>query len=337
MLSVRRLATCFVATFVLLASYLISGVSGADNVPAAAGRVGSSELARPTMMAATSVKPVVKSGRGFRITHKPTGSGGVKGVQKGRQTLIRITGPRAPQRFLFDIDVPGGAELRKSGEAIIAVDAEGSFLGAMTPPWAEDARGVDIATSLELIDDDTIAQIVQHRVVANYPVLADPWWVVPVILREGGRLIARQVVRSSSAEAARRLAARQIARQQNFSIDELLSRTPKGLKSLTAKNFRENVLRRTGWRRASIEGYQAHHTLPQKFRPFFVRAGLNIHNPIFGHWWCSRNKSHGRHAHAFNKDWQPFVDKYRDRGLPPADREQVRRSLPMSSLIRCRA
>ena len=158
-----------------------------------------------------------------------------------------------------------------------------------------DARGIRVATRFEVVDRDSFVQVVEHRPVgATYPVLADPWWVVPVLVREGGRMLGRYVVRRGTYEAAKRAAARMASRQSDIDIDELLAKRPRKLLALTARNFRENVRRRTGWQRSSIRGYDAHHTLPKRFRTDFATAGLNIHNPIFGHWWCS--PAHRSHA-----------------------------------------
>jgi hypothetical protein len=269
----------------------------------------------------TAITPVRASGRWFAITHHAVASDAAQQALSvvdearptGRQSLIEITGVAAPQRFAFDVALPGGARLVADGAGLAALDAEGRSIGALEAPWAVDAAGVAVPTRFEVVDRDTFVQVVEHRTVATYPVYADPWWVVPVAIRVGARIIGRYVVKRATYEAAKRAAAKMAAKQAQMDIDDLVAKSPVKLLKLTRANFRENVRRRTGWRKASIKPYDAHHTLPVKFNTAFSRAGINIHNPVYGHWWC--RSAHRSFAARYNRVWDRWLshDDRRDK------------------------
>lgn len=94
------------------------------------------------------------------------------------------------------------------------------------------------------------------------------------------------------------------------SLEDLSVQSGKRLLAFKRRNFRENVRRRTGYTKAAAEGYDAHHTLPVKFENAFNKAGVNIHNPVLGHWWCS--SAHRSAASAFNAEWQAWLRTRRD-------------------------
>lgn len=307
------------AAVTALAALLGSGLAAAPSATAAPEASGAQREATPAAVAA--VEPRVSRGPFFSIDSRATGAAGVDAVREGRQSLIRITHARARQRFVFDVDLPRGASLQRAGQGMVARAASGEVVAGLTPPWATDANGVRLATRFEIVDADTFVQVVEHRGIAAYPVVADPWWVVPVLLRAGGQVIKRQVTRASTRQAAMRIAKRQIARETAYQIEDLLANTGLQLKVLNARNFRENVRRRIGWSKAALRPYDAHHTLPRKFEEFFDDAGLNIHNPVFGHPWCRGD--HQRRARAFNIDWGRFVERYEDRVRDDATSRRV--------------
>lgn len=58
--------------------------------------------------------------------------------------------------------------------------------------------------------------------------------------------------------------------------------------------------------------YQAHHTLPQKYKDDFARVGLNVHNPKYLRWWCSTagvSTNHAKHSKRYNDLWASFFKK----------------------------
>ena len=69
-------------------------------------------------------------------------------------------------------------------------------------------------------------------------------------------------------------------------------------------HFRDNLKKLTG---KSGEGKQAHHVLPQKFEAEFQKAGINIHNPIYGAWVDALHQSWSA---AYNKEWQIFFEQH---------------------------
>jgi hypothetical protein len=55
--------------------------------------------------------------------------------------------------------------------------------------------------------------------------------------------------------------------------------------------------------------YQAHHTMPRKFEAKFKARGLNIHDPVYLRWWCSKKgvlTNHQRNAYKYNRLWETF-------------------------------
>ncbi len=55
--------------------------------------------------------------------------------------------------------------------------------------------------------------------------------------------------------------------------------------------------------------YQAHHTMPEKFEAKFKARGLNIHDPIYLRWWCSKSglpTNHQRNWSKYNTLWDTF-------------------------------
>jgi YD repeat-containing protein len=76
-------------------------------------------------------------------------------------------------------------------------------------------------------------------------------------------------------------------------------------RSFTRSNFRWNLQQLTN--DLGI-GKEAHHVLPQKFIDFFTRAGLNIHNPIYGSW--VDKISHSAWSYAYNEAWRLFFTTY---------------------------
>lgn len=108
------------------------------------------------------------------------------------------------------------------------------------------------------------------------------------------------------------LAAQQAQRARPFfgfltqAVQACLQRAP-ALRSLTGRNFRENLGRLSG---GIPKGAQAHHNLPQKFIDVFQRAGINIHDPRFGAWVDSAR--HGSDAYRYNRAWEAFFQNVRN-------------------------
>ena len=64
------------------------------------------------------------------------------------------------------------------------------------------------------------------------------------------------------------------------------------------------------------EGYEAHHTLPQKYEKEFNEAGINIHEPGNTVW---REKgNHRAKSHQHIKEWDNYFD-----GEDPIDQKKI--------------
>ena len=88
-------------------------------------------------------------------------------------------------------------------------------------------------------------------------------------------------------------------------------------RSFTARNFRENLARRTG---EIPEGHEAHHMLPKKFEEFFTKVGLDINNPMFGKW--LKKIDHSKGSYRYNQRWEAYTEECRKNGIEPT-KEQV--------------
>ena len=52
-------------------------------------------------------------------------------------------------------------------------------------------------------------------------------------------------------------------------------------------------------------GYEAHHTLPQKYRSTFEKLGINIDAPGNVVW--RETKNHRKKSNALTKEWNTFI------------------------------
>jgi RHS repeat-associated protein len=76
-------------------------------------------------------------------------------------------------------------------------------------------------------------------------------------------------------------------------------------REFTPSNFRYNLQKLTGLSDDAIKGLQAHHILPQKFRPDFAKLGLNVDDPVFGAWVDSTHQDWTR---IYQDEWTNFFD-----------------------------
>ena len=82
--------------------------------------------------------------------------------------------------------------------------------------------------------------------------------------------------------------------------EKIAQQVGKTYRALTKSNFRYNLQKLTG---NLGNGMQAHHVLPQKFIEAFSKAGINIHNPLFGSWVDSTHQSW---SSEYNQAWEAF-------------------------------
>lgn len=178
-------------------------------------------------------------------------------------------------------------------------------------PWAVDSGGRSVATRFE-IRDSTLIQHVDHRG-ARYPVIADPLWVVPVVV-VGARVALRITVKAATKKGAKS-AAKKAAQASGKKVKKV--KKPKRIRyrSFTRANFRHNLYVCT---ELHLVGCDAHHTMPVKFEKQFRRAGINIHHPKWGRWWISvpgLENNHASMARRYNRHWERCFAKLADRGL----------------------
>ncbi|MCJ1709543.1 DUF2599 domain-containing protein [Microbacterium sp. VKM Ac-2923] len=106
---------------------------------------------------------------------------------------IRIENLSAPASYDFTLSIPEGAEATTLEDGgIILRDAEGEYLGGVAPPWARDADGSDVPTSLTLTGNKITQHVDFSEVSADkFPVIADPYlgkWLVEsaYVTNQGG-------------------------------------------------------------------------------------------------------------------------------------------------------
>lgn len=99
----------------------------------------------------------------------------------GVQTLIEIPNASAPSEYRFALEIPSGGstEFTSDGSVIIKA-ADGMPVGGVKAPWAVDANGNPVPTSLD-IEGGTLVQSVMFDDATAFPVIADPnigseWW-----------------------------------------------------------------------------------------------------------------------------------------------------------------
>lgn len=229
---------------------------------------------------------------------------GQKSISSAVRTLILINSAKSPTSYQFPIDLPAGSKpvLRDDG-SVSVVNSKGGVLGTFAPPWAVDAAGKTIETRFT-VTGRTLTQHVQHAG-ATYPVIADPVWMVPVLV-VGLRVAAPIVVRAATKQAAKTTAKRVAANRYKSTVKKTGTASRMSYKSKTRSNFRHNLEVRTG---KNPRWCQAHHMMPLKFVHLFAESGVNINDPKYGRWWTSKKGVSGNHqskAWQYNKDWEQW-------------------------------
>jgi hypothetical protein len=90
------------------------------------------------------------------------------------QITTVISGPEAPTRYAYPIDLPKGGKLVDAGDGYFAILRNDTTpLAMIEPAWALDADGNNVSTHYE-IDGNSLVQVVEHGVETTHPVVADP-------------------------------------------------------------------------------------------------------------------------------------------------------------------
>lgn len=192
---------------------------------------------------------------------------GQASISSAVRTLILINSAQSPTSYQFPIDMPPGSKpvLGEDG-SVSVVNSEGGVLGTFAPPWAVDAAGKTIETRFT-VTGSTLTQHVQHAD-ATYPVIADPVWMVPVIV-VGLRAAAPIVVRAATKQGAKSTAKRIAANRYKSTVKKTGTASKMSYKSKTRSNFKHNLQVRTG---KNPRWCQAHHMMPSSSQPSSLRT-----------------------------------------------------------------
>lgn len=85
---------------------------------------------------------VYETGQGYSVVPLPYEDGAV-------QLINVIAQPTAPDRYEYDFSSTTEVNITLQDEVAVISDANGTFLGGVTTPWAYDANGVAVPTHFE--------------------------------------------------------------------------------------------------------------------------------------------------------------------------------------------
>ncbi len=71
-------------------------------------------------------------------------------------------------------------------------------------------------------------------------------------------------------------------------------------------SYRKNFLSFTKKTREEMKGFDCHHTLPQKFRPFFMKLKIKIDESKYLSWW--EKSPHRSAAKSVNSAWEEWIN-----------------------------
>lgn len=222
----------------------------------------------------------------------------LQGQMDGVRILATLDSPEANPLIEFELDLPDMAQVVFHEDNTAEIhNAEGQLLAAVGPAWAVDATGKEVPTWYEY-EDGHFYQYIDHLSGDYaYPIVADPAFVVPLLLT-GGRILFQRVVAPALVQAGR-IAIQQLAKK---GIKAALA----NYRSYTKANIRHNLAIRTS--RDPGNRCDAHHTLPVKFENRFIKAGFTgsdtIHHPKYLVWW--EKNDHRSKAYKVNQSWEKW-------------------------------
>lgn len=97
-------------------------------------------------------------------------------LENGMQTLIHIENSAAPTEYRFPLSIPQGAEVITFSEGSadsMGIFLDGNLLATIANPWAYDANGAPLRTSL-VVENGTLVQVIEHDSNTAFPIIADP-------------------------------------------------------------------------------------------------------------------------------------------------------------------
>lgn len=103
---------------------------------------------------------------------------------RGVQMLTTIPDASAPTAFSYEVALRPGQRLTLvDGGGVAVIDADGTIVAGVAAPWARDANGDAVATRY-VVEGSKLTQVVDHSAAdIEYPVIADPFWLAPWIVR----------------------------------------------------------------------------------------------------------------------------------------------------------
>ncbi len=98
----------------------------------------------------------------------------VSAIPAGAEVFTQIRSAAAPERFVLDVDVPPGAELRAGAEGSAEIVSGGKVVSKISSPIAFDADGRTITVAMA-VEGSSLVLAVEHRQApVSYPILVDP-------------------------------------------------------------------------------------------------------------------------------------------------------------------
>lgn len=93
------------------------------------------------------------------------------------RAVIVAGSQKSPETYPFTLSLPVGfhLELRKNGSVEVVAEADGSAIGSVSVPWAQDKKGTPVKTWFEVQGRNVLIQHISHLSdKVAYPVVADP-------------------------------------------------------------------------------------------------------------------------------------------------------------------
>lgn len=102
----------------------------------------------------------------------------------GVQMLTTIVGADAPTDYSYEVTLDEGQTLALVDDGAAILNPDGSTAVIVGDAWAVDADGANVSTSYA-VEGSTLTQSVDHTAAENvaYPVVADPVWFAPAVIR----------------------------------------------------------------------------------------------------------------------------------------------------------
>ncbi|PPI41717.1 hypothetical protein C5D50_01750 [Rathayibacter sp. RFBD1] len=102
----------------------------------------------------------------------------------GVQMLTTIADAEAPADYPYEVTLSEGQTLALVDNGAALVNADGSTAVVVGDAWAIDANGAAVPTRYS-VEGATLTQHVDHTATENiaYPVVADPVWLAPAVIR----------------------------------------------------------------------------------------------------------------------------------------------------------